>query len=330
MIAKNTVILLTSAFAMVAMFGIKSFAQTDTDTGADANLDAEPTSRGIQRTQDISENLIRHRDRMREIQSRMQDANDEIRMQIQDIRRSNVEVTEENAQKMRDQMAEAREELMRNIEQRRHDSRAILEQKREEIRIRIDRERAEGMQEHEQRRSEFQTKLADIRDEQRRNRAKRLAENINHINEQATEHFLDYLDHLERVLHKIKDRADKATVHGVDIDEVETQIEVALEAIDEVRIKVADQQAEEYIIEIENSEAIRNAYKIVMGRMREDLRLLRDDLRGVFGEVRAVFELLRTTVVATGLKGDEEIEELNENASQETDQVVDVEKEDAE
>lgn len=167
-----------------------------------------------------------------------------------------------NAIKNKEELEEKRQELKKQMEQKREELRQQIEQKRQEIESQI-----------EAKKEELRNKLAKIRDENKKQAVERIYNEITALNKRMTDHYLDVLDRLEKVLENIGSRAAKAEINGVDVSGVKTAISNATSAIEDARAKVKIQASKVYPVPTITSE---NKLKNDVGKIRE---LLHNDLK---------------------------------------------------
>jgi phage shock protein A len=174
-----------------------------------------------------------------------------------------------------------REEIQRQIEQIRVEYRNQIQEKREEMKASI-----EALK--EQLRERMKAKIS----EKKQKIVERVYERINALNERLTNHYLNVLDHLEKVLERIESRTAKAKLNGRDVSKVEAAIEKAHQAINAAREAVKAQAEKVYEPpEITTEENL----KLDVGKLRKQLH---DDLKAVEKLVKDARDAVRQAAVA--------------------------------
>jgi len=174
-----------------------------------------------------------------------------------------------------------REEIKRLIEQNRIEFRNQIQEKREEMKAKI-----KALKE------QLREKLRERISERKQKIVERIYERINALNERMTDHYLNVLDHLEKVLERIESRTAKAKLNGRDVTQVEAAIEKAHRAIDTAREAVKAQAEKVYEPpEITTEENL----KLDVGKLRQQLH---DDLKAVEKLVKDARDAVRQAAVA--------------------------------
>jgi len=174
-----------------------------------------------------------------------------------------------------------REEIKRLIEQNRIEFRNQIQEKREEMKAKI-----KALKE------QLREKLRERISERKQKIVERIYERINALNERMTDHYLDVLDHLKKVLERIESRTAKAKLNGRDVTQVEAAIEKAHGAIDTAREAVKAQAEKVYQPpEITTEENL----KLDVGKLRQQLH---DDLKAVEKLVKDARDAVRQAAVA--------------------------------
>jgi len=174
-----------------------------------------------------------------------------------------------------------REEIQRLIEQNRIEFRNQVQNKREEMKTKID-----ALKE------KLRERLRERISERKRAIVERIYERINALNERMTDHYMDVLDHLEKVLERIESRTAKAKLNGRDVSKVEEAIQKAHEAIEKAREAVKAQAEKVYQPpQITTEENL----KLDVGKLRQQLH---DDLKAVEKLVKDARDAVRQAAVA--------------------------------
>ena len=176
---------------------------------------------------------------------------------------------------------QSREEIQRLIEQNRIEVRNQIQNKREEMKTQIEALKEQLRERMRARISERKQKIVE-----------RIYERVNALNERLTNHYLDVLDHLEKVLERIESRMVKAKLNGRDVSQVEAAIEKARQAIAAAREAVKVQAEKVYQPpEITTEENLR----LDVGKLRQQLH---DDLKAVEKLVKDARDAVRQAAVA--------------------------------
>jgi len=174
-----------------------------------------------------------------------------------------------------------REEIQRLIEQNRIEFRNQVQNKREEMKTKID-----ALKE------KLRERLRERISERKRAIVERIYDRINALNERMTDHYMDVLDHLEKVLERIESRTAKAKLNGRDVSKVEEAIQKAHEAIEKAREAVKAQAEKVYQPpQITTEENL----KLDVGKLRQQLH---DDLKAVEKLVKDARDAVRQAAVA--------------------------------
>lgn len=178
------------------------------------------------------------------------------------------------------------EELREAAEARAQKARGEVQGRRDEAQVKI-KEHRENVRE----------RIAQIKDQQKQKAAEKITNQMDHINDVWTNHFVNVLDRLDAVLQKIKSRTEKAGANGADVSGVNTAIASAETAIATARTAVALQAEKTYVPTIpsltENTSTtigqdnlvgeLRKSFKELRNQLFADLTALRD---GVMKDTR--------------------------------------------
>ncbi len=134
--------------------------------------------------------------------------------------------------------------------------------------VQIRERRAEEIRE---RREAFQTTIRGMRDQARRERAERLADNINRVNENLSSRYDGFLSALELVLDKIEIRIGLIEEErGVDLSTIRSMLDDGRKAISDARRAIIEQKAKIYLVNVESIETIQDDFRATKQEMRED------------------------------------------------------------
>jgi len=177
---------------------------------------------------------------------------------------------------------EARESRIREMKERRDAKQESILQLREN--------RAEEIRERQE---AFRARLQEIPDQARRNRAERLAENINRVNENLSRRYEGFLGAMELVMDKIEIRIGRIEeANGVDLTLVYSKIEEFRGLIADAREAILEQQSKVYLVEIDSVETMMEDFRETMREMRNDHKALRveviDPLRTLVRDIVAL------------------------------------------
>lgn len=173
-----------------------------------------------------------------------------------------------------------REEIKKLIEQNRIELQNQIQNKREEMKTKI-----EALKE------QLKARLKERISEQKQKIVERIYERIGNLNERITNHYLDVLGNLEKVLERVESRAAKAKLNGKDVTQVEAAIEKAHQAINTAREAVKVQANKVYQPpEITTEKNL----KLDVGKLRQQLH---NDLKAVEKLVKDARDAARQAAV---------------------------------
>lgn len=248
-----------------------AFAHAEDEVAQETRRDAVQERRTEIRDtrQETRENIQQKRQDVREksqevrkdVREKVQDTRKEIREKAQGVR----EGVREKAEGVREELKMKRDELKQNLEAKRKEAKERLETVREEAKMRVKATR-----------EELKKKIDGLRDEKKKERAKRLDEQLNRLNERWTTHFTNVLSRLESVLGKIKIRKDKAASLGKDLTAVDTAIAAAESVIASTRSAVEAQAQKDYTVTFTSEEQLKEAFRAAKKQLHQDLTSLRD------------------------------------------------------
>jgi len=178
------------------------------------------------------------------------------------------------------------------FQQNRREIQRLIEQNRTEFRNQIQNKRVEMKTRIEALKAQLRERLKERIEERKRAIVERIYERINALNERMTNHYLDVLYRLEKVLERIESRTAKAKLNGKDVSKVEEAIQKAHEAIEKAREAVKAQAEKVYEPpEITTEENLR----LDVGKLRQQLH---DDLKAVEKLVKDARDAVRQAAVA--------------------------------
>lgn len=181
------------------------------------------------------------------------------------------------------------------MEDKRGEVRAIrqeIKDIREEAKKDIKDVREDARNKVEEKRDQMKKRLADIKDTAKQKEAARIADQLESINKNWTDHFVNVLDHLDTILKKVESRSEKARAGGQNATSTDSAVTVAKTAIADARTAVSLQAAKTYVVDVstistttatstakgqgELMKGLRAAYKNLHKQLFQDLYALRD------------------------------------------------------
>jgi len=182
--------------------------------------------------------------------------------------------------------------FQREFEQNRAEIKRIIEQNQVELRNRIKNKREELKSKIEQLRERLKNQLREkIKNEAKEKIVDRVYQRINELNERMTNHYLNVLEKLEKILERIESRTAKAKLNNLDVSKVEEAINEAKVAILKAKEAVKNQAEKIYQPpEITNDETL----KTKIGNLRQQLH---NDLKSVESLVKQAREAVRKALV---------------------------------
>lgn len=205
---------------------------------------------------------------------------------------SNIQVREQLKERMQaknailDSLKNSISQSKEAFEQKKAEIKAQIEQKQQELRQQIETKREEIKAQIEAKKAELKDKLAKIRSEEKKQVVEKIYENINELNTRLTNHYLDVLNRLEKVLSNISSRTVKAEANGLDVTAVKTAITEATNAIESARSAIKSQAGKIYSINISSESNLKND----VGKARQTLQ---KDLKTVFEDVKKAQEAVK-------------------------------------
>jgi len=182
--------------------------------------------------------------------------------------------------------------FQREFEQNRGEIKKIIEQNQVELRNQIKNKREELKSKIEQLRERLKNQLREkIKNEVKEKIVDRVYQRINELNERMTNHYLNVLEKLEKILERIESRTAKAKLNNLDVSKVEEAINEATVAIAKAKEAVKNQAEKIYQPpEITNDKTL----KTDIGNLRKQLH---DDLKSVESLVKQAREAVRKALV---------------------------------
>ena len=194
-----------------------------------------------------------------------------------------LERIKENPFVFREEFRKEREEIKKIIEENQNAFRARLENKREELKRKI-----------EQLRERLRAQLKErIKNEAKREIVERVYQRINELNERMTNHYLNVLEKLEKILERIESRTAKAKLNNLDTSKVEVAIEEAKTAIFKAKEGVKTQAGKVYQPpEITDETTLKTKIGLLRKQLHDDLKSVEKLVKEAREAVRKAFVLL--------------------------------------
>jgi DNA repair exonuclease SbcCD ATPase subunit len=181
---------------------------------------------------------------------------------------------------------------VQEFQQNRAEIQRLILQNRTELQNQIQNKRAEMKSRIEALKAQLRERLRERISERKREIVERIYDRINALNERMTDHYLDVLYRLEKILERIESRTAKAKLNGKDVSKVEEAIQKAHQAINTAREAVKTQAEKVYQPpEITTEEKL----KLDVGKLRQQLH---DDLKAVEKLVKDARDAVRQAAVA--------------------------------
>jgi DNA repair exonuclease SbcCD ATPase subunit len=181
---------------------------------------------------------------------------------------------------------------VQEFQQNREEIQRLILQNRTELQNQIQNKRAEMKSRIEALKAQLKERLRERISERKREIVERIYDRINALNERMTDHYLDVLYRLEKILERIESRTAKAKLNGKDVSKAEEAIQKAHEAIEKARKAVKAQAEKVYQPpEITTEEKL----KLDVGKLRQQLH---DDLKAVEKLVKDARDAVRQAAVA--------------------------------
>jgi predicted nucleic acid-binding Zn-ribbon protein len=154
-------------------------------------------------------------------------------------------------------------------------------------------ERAKKLDEMKAARDEFLEKRAaakegwkTVKDEHKVKILERVELNLQHINEQATKHFMSVLARLEKILAKITARAEK-------LSKTVPEIATAQTAIDTAEAAVTAQAGKTYNLSVTSEASAAGQVRTSMQQLKSDITAVREKIKAAREAVKAAFQALK-------------------------------------
>jgi len=190
-------------------------------------------------------------------------------------------------ERIRERTQVSLEEFQKN----REELRKLIEENQLKFREQIQTKRIEAKAKIEKFKEQLRARLKEKISERKQKIVEKIYERINALNIRMTDHYLNVLEHLEKILERIESRTAKAQLNGRDVTKVKEAIQQAYEAIEKAKQAVKIQGEKIYQPPKITSE---ENLKLDVGELRQQLH---DDLKGVEKLVKNARDAVRQAAV---------------------------------
>ncbi len=141
--------------------------------------------------------------------------------------------------------------------------------------------------------------IAKIKNKTKRTIAEKIYLRINELNQKLTDHYLNVLDQLQKVLVGITERADRSASRGIDVSLAREKINLAQEAIDKAKEEVQKQKDKIYELPQVSTET---KLKSAVGNIRKQFH---SDIKAVEAMVKEARDITHkaVTTLVQNIKG---------------------------
>lgn len=171
-------------------------------------------------------------------------------------------------------------EMKRNIEERREEFKHQLEGKKEDVKKKIETEKLR-----------LSEKLKSIKDERKKQTVQKVNAEIQALNVRKLEHYSSVLNQIEEVLKKVGTRVDNASVRGLEVGAVRTNMTAVETAIAAARTAIVAQSTKVYTVTITTEGGLKNDTGVTRQALQKDLSVVQS-------LVKNAHEALRKAVVS--------------------------------
>lgn len=177
------------------------------------------------------------------------------------------------------------------FQQQREQFQEQLKEKNLELRNKIQAKQMTIEQKFLEFKNRLKERLKKIKEERKQRIVETVYERINQLNKILTTHFLEVLEHLEKILERIESRTIKAELNGIDVSQVKEKIKEAYSAIETAKTKVEEQAGKIYSPpEITGEENL----KVEVGKLRKQFHA---DIKAVEKLVKEAREKVRIAAI---------------------------------
>lgn len=121
-------------------------------------------------------------------------------------------------------------------------------------------------------REKFKEQLATFKDKKRQALVERIDDKITRVNKKRTDHMVQVLNKLSAIRDRLDTKIASAEAEGKDIDDAQTAIEEANDAIATAQSTVSTQAGKDYVINIPDEGGVKSAVGSVVSQLQQDLR----------------------------------------------------------
>lgn len=192
----------------------------------------------------------------------------------------------DNPNLMTEEQREKFQELKQQKAQEREEFREENQQKREDWQNKMVENREQAKNQLMANREALRAKLQAIKNEKKQNAVLNVSDNIEKINEKATDRLSNLVGNIEKVLNNIQTRVDKAKTDGLDITSVEIEINKAKAAISEAKDAISAQSGKTYTINVTNEKTLKEVVKTVRDTFHADIKAVQEKVKAAHEAVR--------------------------------------------
>jgi len=181
-------------------------------------------------------------------------------------------------------------------QQEREEFREQAQQNKEEFKNKMAENREQIREKLMANREALKTKLQTIKNEKKQNAVLNVSDNIEKINEKATDRLSNLVDNIENVLENIQTRTDKAKADGINVASVEDAIDQAKKIIGEARDAISVQTTKEYIINVTDEKTLKEVVKAVRDTFHADIKAVQEKVKLAHEAVRNSAQTLASVI----------------------------------
>ncbi len=202
---------------------------------------------------------------------------------------------------VRDEIQRVREESRGEIRQLKEGTKREIKTERENVRNAIEAKRLETRNIIEAQRAELKARLSRIKDERKKNTVEQVDAQMQALNGRKSDHFIDALDKIEKVLMRVKSRVETAAARGLDVSSVRIAIAGAETAISAGRSAVEAQAGKTYTISVATEATLKTEVKKTREALHADLKAIQEAVKSAHDAVRRAATALAQ--ITKGLDG---------------------------
>jgi hypothetical protein len=167
---------------------------------------------------------------------------------------------------------------------------------REDFKAKLSAQREQLKEKITTNREALRIKLQTIKNEKKQNSVLKISDNIEKINERATDRLEMLVNNIEKVLNNIQTRTDKAKESGIDVTSVQSTIDNAKTAISEARDAINTQSQKVYTINVTDEKTLRATVKTVRDIFHADIKAVQEKIKLAHEAVRASAKALAKVI----------------------------------